>query len=220
MKKLLLLCIILLIIVIGVSPTFGLSKTPRCANSLSCEALPILQVENDALGIFADQIIVPPTIDLASEIQISKVLGDETHSQEKHIYVDLEKQLLTAYDGETLFMDAQVSTGKWGRTPPGEYSIWVKMRSTRMAGGSGSDYYNLPNVPYVMYFYSPKVPKISGYSLHGAYWHNNFGHPMSHGCVNMRQIDAEKLYDWATPATISSITYVDTVNTGTKVTIF
>ena len=59
-----------------------------------------------------------------------------------------------------------------------------------MAGGSGADAYNLPNVPYVMYFYQD-------YGLHGAYWHNNFGHPMSHGCINERITDAKALYDWA-----------------------
>ena len=58
-----------------------------------------------------------------------------------------------------------------------------------MSGGSGTDYYNLPNVPYVMYFYHY-------FGLHGAYWHNNFGHTMSHGCVNMRPIDAGAIFDW------------------------
>lgn len=59
-----------------------------------------------------------------------------------------------------------------------------------MAGGQGADYYNLPNVPYVMYYYRD-------FGLHGAYWHNNFGHTMSHGCVNMRQIDAKVIFEWA-----------------------
>jgi len=57
---------------------------------------------------------------------------------------------------------------------------------------SGPGYY-LPNVPYVMYFYK-------GYSLHGTYWHNNFGTPMSHGCVNMRTEEAKWLFEWTTPA--------------------
>ena len=50
--------------------------------------------------------------------------------------------------------------------------------------------YDLPNVPYVMYFYR-------GYGLHGTYWHNNFGTPMSHGCVNLTLADAKWLYEWA-----------------------
>lgn len=185
-----------------------------------CTTLPSLAVENDAIGVFENQMVKPPNINLAQEKLTSNVLGDENVQGEKHIYVDLKTQTLTAYDGETLFMEAAVSTGIWNRTPIGDYIIWVKMRATRMSGGSGADAYNLPNVPYVMFFYNAGVPKISGYSLHGAYWHNNFGHPMSHGCVNMRQIDAEKLYNWATPTTTGAITYVDSINTGTTVTIY
>jgi len=68
-----------------------------------------------------------------------------------------------------------------------------------MEGGSQAlgTYYNLPNVPHIMYFYNESVPKWQGYGIHGAYWHNNFGNPMSHGCVNMQLGDAEALYNWA-----------------------
>ena len=66
-----------------------------------------------------------------------------------------------------------------------------------MSGGTGNDYYNLPNVPFVMFFQNEKIPGIRGFGIHGAYWHNNFGHAMSHGCINMRIIDAEKLFKWA-----------------------
>lgn len=191
-----------------------------CANPGSCKALPTLSVENGAVGVYENEPVVPPLIDLAEVTGVENVLGEAAAGGERHIYVDLERQLLTAYQGESIYMQALVSTGKWGRTPPGEYTIWVKMKATRMAGGQGNDYYNLPNVPYVMFFANNKVPKIAGFSLHGAYWHNNFGHPMSHGCVNMRQIDAEKLYNWALPTTNGSITHADADNTGTKVTIF
>ncbi len=54
--------------------------------------------------------------------------------------------------------------------------------------------YDLPGVPYTMYFYK-------GYALHGTYWHNNFGHPMSHGCVNLRTSDAGWLFNWASVGT-------------------
>jgi lipoprotein-anchoring transpeptidase ErfK/SrfK len=40
------------------------------------------------------------------------------------------------------------------------------------------DYYDVKHVPWTQYFHN-------GEALHGAYWHNNFGHPMSHGCVNI-----------------------------------
>jgi lipoprotein-anchoring transpeptidase ErfK/SrfK len=118
------------------------------------------------------------------------VLGAESLSGEKHIYIDLSTQTLFAYQGTTQVLKTLVSTGKWGRTPTGNFNIWQKLLATRMAGGQGADYYNLPNVPYVMYFYRD-------FGLHGTYWHNNFGHEMSHGCVNLRTTDAKILFDWA-----------------------
>jgi LysM repeat protein len=105
----------------------------------------------------------------------------------KWIDVDLSAQTLTAYqDGQAVFT-ARVSTGTW-RTPTvvGTYHIYVKHASARMRGPG----YDLPDVPYVMYFYQ-------GYGLHGAYWHDNFGTPMSHGCVNLSVDDARWLFNWA-----------------------
>ena len=75
-------------------------------------------------------------------------------------------------------------------TVAGTYEIYVKYEKTRMTGGVGADYYDLPDVPYVMYFHK-------GYGLHGTYWHSNFGTPMSHGCVNLSISDAQWLYNWA-----------------------
>ena len=69
----------------------------------------------------------------------------------------------------------------------GTYHIYARYVSARMRGPG----YDLPNVPYVMYFYQ-------GYGLHGTYWHNNFGHPMSHGCVNMPTSEAEWAFNWST----------------------
>ena len=71
-------------------------------------------------------------------------------------------------------------------TVMGEYRIQTKLESARMTGPG----YDLPDVPWIMYFYQ-------GYSFHGTYWHNNFGTPMSHGCINMKTEDAKWLYDWA-----------------------
>jgi hypothetical protein len=90
-----------------------------------------------------------------------------------------------------------------------------------MEGGNKDDgtYYNLYNVPYVMFFYNDEVAKSMGFSLHGAYWHNNFGHPMSHGCVNIRPEDAGRLYAWADPVNDGNITYTTGENPGTLVTI-
>ena len=117
-------------------------------------------------------------------------------------------------------MEAYIASGKWFPTPTGDFTIWTKLRATRMSGGQGADYYDLPNVPYVMFFESKDVGRSLGFSLHGAYWHNNFGHAMSHGCVNMRIVDAQKLYDWANPFTEGNTTYTSDKNPGTKITIY
>lgn len=195
---------------------FQSSKLP-CANTGTCANTLESVVENDAVGTFLGQTVAAPHID--ENVSITPVLGVETEEKPKHIYVDLEKQTLYAYDGNELFLQTLVSTGRWGRTPPGNYKIWIKIRSTRMSGGSGSDYYNLPNVPYTMFFYSDKVPKDRGYALHGAYWHNNFGHEMSHGCVNLRIIDAKALYEWALPVSTASTTHATADNPGTEISI-
>lgn len=162
----------------------------KCANSRSCESDLLLKVENGAIGIFAGRKVLAPEIDLASEITKRSVLGTNTPSIQKHIYVDLASQTLYAYDGNNKFLQTFISSGRWNKTPVGNFHIWTKIRSTRMSGGSGNDAYDLPNVPYVMYFYRD-------FGFHGAYWHDNFGYTMSHGCINMRQIDAGALFDWA-----------------------
>jgi lipoprotein-anchoring transpeptidase ErfK/SrfK len=84
-----------------------------------------------------------------------------------------------------------VSTGVAGwRTAVGEFAIRAKVNSQTM---SGPGYY-LPNVQYVMYFYG-------AVAIHGTYWHDNFGHPMSHGCVNLPMDAAGWLYKWASIGT-------------------
>ena len=105
----------------------------------------------------------------------------------KWIDVNLSRQRLTAYVGNTPVFSASISGGL-PRTPTvvGRFRVQTKLRSTTMSGPG----YHLPNVPYTMYFYR-------GYAIHGTYWHNNFGRPMSHGCVNMRTGDAGWLYKWA-----------------------
>lgn len=113
------------------------------------------------------------------------------------IDVDLTNQMLYAYEDSTLVASFLVSTGVAAHpTVTGQYYIYVKYTSTLMTGPG----YYLPDVPYTMYFYQ-------GYGIHGTYWHNNFGTPMSHGCVNMRTSEAEWLFNWASVGTLVNIHY-------------
>lgn len=109
----------------------------------------------------------------------------------RRIEVDLSEQTLTAYQGDVAVMHTIVSTGR-PATPTvlGRYNIRTKIPAQRMRGPG----YDLPNVPSVMYFFA-------GYAIHGAYWHDNFGQTMSHGCVNMRLDEASALYEWASVGT-------------------
>ncbi len=111
----------------------------------------------------------------------------------KWIDVNIRTQTFTAYEGSRAVRSALVSTGVANHpTPAGRFAIYVKYKSQTMTGGSkvSNDYYYLPNVPNVMYFYRD-------YALHGTYWHKNFGRPMSRGCVNLTLADAEWVFNWA-----------------------
>ncbi len=167
----------------------------------------------DEIGYFQNQpVAVPKKTEVAFERR--PVLGVTT--AEKWIEIDLGKQRLYAREGDKIAYEFLVSSGKWAPTPTGDFRIWIKLRYTRMAGGDKADntFYDLPNVPYVMYFYK-------GFGLHGTYWHNNFGQPMSHGCVNLATPDAEKLYYWTNPVVSDNqtVTYPTTSDPGTRVVI-
>ena len=143
-----------------------------------------------------------------------KVMG--VTAGEKWIEVDLAKQKLTAWEGDKIYFETLISSGKWYPTPTGEYNIWSKFKYTKMSGGNPAlnTYYYLPNVPYTMYF-------NNGFGLHGTYWHNNFGTPMSHGCVNMPTVAAEKLFYWAGPVLPQGKNSVSATkdNPGTRVVV-
>jgi LysM repeat protein len=110
----------------------------------------------------------------------------------KWIDIDLSSQRLSAYAGNTILRTMVVSTGiARYPTPVGRFRIYSKYPSITM---SGPGYY-LPGVPHSMFFYR-------GYAIHGTYWHNNFGTPMSHGCINLTRADASWLYGWAPIGTL------------------
>lgn len=105
----------------------------------------------------------------------------------RELVVDLSTQMAYAFENGILMRSALVSTGLPATpTVQGEFAIWHKTPSQTMSGPG----YFLPNVEWVMYFYQ-------GYGFHGTYWHNNFGNPMSHGCVNMTNDDAYWFYQFA-----------------------
>lgn len=138
----------------------------------------------------------------------SQVLGETNIA--KRIEINLSSQRLLAIEGDnTTVYDFPISSGKWGQTPTGTFKIWIKLKYTLMKGGSKAlgTYYYLPNVPYTMFFYNDEIPKWRGYGIHGAYWHNNFGQPMSHGCINLKPDDAKTIFNWTHNLDIPVVIY-------------
>lgn len=108
----------------------------------------------------------------------------------KWIVVDLSQQTLRAYEGNRLVFSTLISSGVAKHpTPVGTFYVYTKLPTQRMVGGIGTEHYDLPNVPNIMYFFG-------GDAIHGTYWHHNFGHPMSHGCINVSLSGAAWLYNW------------------------
>lgn len=104
----------------------------------------------------------------------------------RYIDVNLSEQTLYAFDGFNLVNQFLISSGTYSHpTPTGEYHVYGKSRVTEMKGEG----YDLPGVEWVSWW-------SGDYSIHGTYWHHNFGHPMSHGCVNASNSDAEWIYNW------------------------
>lgn len=123
----------------------------------------------------------------------------------KRIVVNRSKQMLYAYEGDTLFMEEKISTGvELTPTPRGTFTIFKKTPSRYMQGpipGISDKYWDLPGVPWNLYF------THQGAIIHGTYWHDRFGSKSSNGCVNIAPLQAEKLYKWAEIGT--KVTVVD-----------
>ncbi len=112
-------------------------------------------------------------------------------SERRWIQVDLSEQKLVAWQGQSPIYSMRVSSGKKDTpTLTGVFNIQSKHRKARMRGAD----YDRQNVPSVMYY-------DGGYGIHGAYWHNSFGTPVSRGCVNLRPRQARALYSWASVGT-------------------
>ncbi|MYC96981.1 MAG: LysM peptidoglycan-binding domain-containing protein [Caldilineaceae bacterium SB0661_bin_32] len=137
-------------------------------------------------------------------------------SSERWIEVDLSEQMAIAYEGATPVRAFVISTGV-GRTPTvqGTFRIWAKIAMQDMSGGSraAGTYYHLRDVKNVQYFHR-------SYGFHGTYWHDNFGTPMSRGCINMTNEDAKWLFDWTSPTVFNDDwLFSNNANPGTLVMV-
>ena len=126
-------------------------------------------------------------------------LSPEVPPEEKHLLVELGKQTVTAFESNLPVFSAKISSGdeqanvKY-QTPTGTFRVGFKRPSQHMLPWDTTfGDYDLPGVPWVCYFTN------RAHAFHGAFWHNGFGSPRSHGCVNLRPEDARWIYRWTTP---------------------
>lgn len=152
--------------------------------------------------------------------------------EDKLIEVNLATQMLYAYEYGSLVFQTNVSSGVPGdptggsgiptTTPAGKFTILDKVPAKHMGYSyfgeqttgnilADVDNYVLPGVPWTSFF------TVQGHAFHGTYWHENFGSPMSHGCINMRTNEANWLFRWSKPAPVPG--NVATRGLGTKVEI-
>jgi hypothetical protein len=147
------------------------------------DTTPILQGETP---VYSEELFTPPPMTTLSGAPVDPY-------GEKWVSIDISLQYLWAYQGDQVLWQGYISTGtaKFA-TPTGTYHVLSKIPSQTMEGVLGGEYYNVPDVPDVMYFTD------YGHALHGTYWHSNFGTPMSHGCVNLPTDVAQWMYQWST----------------------
>jgi len=114
--------------------------------------------------------------------------------RERWVEVLLRHQTLVAYEGRRPVYATLVSTGRWEhKTPRGLFRVRTKVAMSTMTSRKGAgELYRVDDVPWIQYFHE-------GYALHGTYWHDKFGHPKSHGCINLAPKDARWLFTWAPP---------------------
>jgi hypothetical protein len=155
-------------------------------------------------------------------------ISPEVPATDKRIEISLSAQTLWAFEKDRQVYEARVSSGIQRSTPPenavetetpkGRFNIYSKMPSKHMGDGNlmrgdlDLDAYELVGVPWTSFFAE------GGYALHGTYWHNNFGWPMSHGCVNMRNEDAKWIFRWTTP--VNDQPEIEKTGYGTRVHVF
>lgn len=112
-------------------------------------------------------------------------------SSQRWIEIDLSRQRLIAWEGNQPVYAVTISSGKPSTpTRTGTFAIQTKHRVARMTGED----YDVPDVPYTMYY-------DGGMAIHGAYWHNLFGNPVTHGCTNVAVNHAKWLFNWASVGT-------------------
>jgi lipoprotein-anchoring transpeptidase ErfK/SrfK len=142
-------------------------------------------------------------------------LSPNVPEAQKFIHVDLRTQYVTAFEGEKMVYRSRCSSGAGPKTPLGDFRTYHKGPSIHMTneGDDTNHVYNLPGVPWTTFFTG------NGEAFHGTYWHNDFGKPRSHGCVNLPNVAAKFIYRWTTPVVPPDTDYLYMPGSGVAVTV-
>jgi hypothetical protein len=191
------------------SPWLDYTATPRLYYSQILWADQVTTVENgqiqyrvsDRYGSFGDFF-------WAAGEAFRPLLAEEfsplsPESADKLVVVDLSRQTLSCMEGSREVYFCRVATGpkitskakpggEWA-TPLGKHTIWRKLISVHMTGGTTGGGYDLAGIGWTTLFAS------KGMAIHSTFWHNSFGIPQSHGCVNCRPEDARWIFRWTNP---------------------
>lgn len=133
---------------------------------------------------------------------------------DKRIEINLTQQRLVAYEGSRPVFSARIATGYFeGDTPIGEFRVERKQPTRHMASNAEGNAFDLPGVPWVCYI------SWTGVSVHGTYWHHNYGTPQSHGCINLTPENALWIYRWTDPVVELGEDYIESDH-GTCVIVF
>lgn len=144
------------------------------------------------------------------------LLSPEVPQEDKLIVVERETQMVTAFEGDKMVFSVRCSSGAEGtETPKGEFRTYHKGPSVHMTnqGDALENIYNLPGVPWCSFFTG------LGHAFHGTYWHNDYGRPRSHGCVNLTSEEAKFLYRWTLPTVPPEADYIHMPGEGTRVQV-
>jgi hypothetical protein len=133
-------------------------------------------------------------------VEMAKKMPGWANDGEKWLDINVTRQTLVAYEGTNPVYATLVSTGEAGLDDPattkatkrGIFRIHTKYLTATMDSRIVGEEFELRDVPYVQYF-------TEGYALHAAYWHDVFGQPKSHGCINLAPEDARRLFFWTGP---------------------
>jgi len=144
------------------------------------------------------------------------LLSPDIPESEKLIRIDLAAQFVSAFEGDTMVFSSRCSSGTKGtRTPTGDFLTYHKGPSVHMTnqGDAVNNIYDLPGVPWCTFFTG------LGNAFHGTYWHNDYGRPRSHGCINLRSEDAKWIYRWSRPNVPPDEDYLHLPGEGTRIQI-